>query len=178
MSTNGPISTTGGWDNPAGRNLSQQERDTIRKLVKAGYRHREIAIRIGRGKATVSRAARAMGFKPAKAKRPWSAQEDHQLIHLLNQGLSQRKIAEALHRHHPAISYRIWFLRSRADSGKEINYLPAPQLETGATKPTAQIKPLTDPAPEPFSPLGLPYAPDIWAIWKTRVFGPALPDAA
>lgn len=175
MSARGPITTTGGWDNLAGRNLSQHERDTIRTLVSAGYSHREIGIRIGRGKATVSRAARATGFKPARAKRPWTVEEDHRLIALANQGLSKRKIAIELGRHHPAIFYRIWFLRSRAEAGKEIHYLPSPQPDTigpaavRAPKPQSLATP--EAPPEPSSPLGLSNGPDLWAIWNRRVFG-------
>lgn len=165
MSTRGPIATTGGWDNPTGRNLSQQERDTIRKLVEAGQSHREIGIRIGRGKATVGRAARAMGFKPAQAKRLWTVEEDHRLIHLVNQGLSQRKIAVELGRHHAAISYRIWYLRSRAEAdtiGPATVRAPKPQRLAIPEAP-----------PEPSSLLGLPTAPDLWDIWNRRVFGVA-----
>lgn len=179
MSTRGPIATTGGWDNPTGRNLSQQERDTIRKLVSDGYSHREIGIRIGRGKATVSRHARSMGFMPAKAKRPWTKEEDHRLMHMLNQGLSQRKIAVELGRHHPAISYRIWYLRIRAEADKEIHYLPVPSPQPDTIGPAAVRAPkpqrLATPEapPEPSSPIGLPPAPDIWDVWNRRVFGVA-----
>lgn len=179
MSTRGPIATTGGWDNPTGRNLSQQERDTIRKLVEAGQSHREIGIRIGRGKATVGRAARAMGFKPAQAKRLWTVEEDHRLIHLVNQGLSQRKIAVELGRHHAAISYRIWYLRSRAEADKEIHYLPVPSPQPDTIGPATVRAPkpqrlaIPEAPPEPSSLLGLPTAPDLWDIWNRRVFGVA-----
>ena len=171
MIPSGPRETTGGWDHPGGRNLSQEERDTIRKLIRAGYSHRDVALRIGRSKATISRASKTMGIQPAKGKRPWTAQEDGQLIALANQHLSYAEISRAVHRSPAAVAVRLSFLRYR--SPERIRYQIQPLDQAPAAAPSQAKEPQVAWRAEPedhASPVGLPQEPDLYSLWHRAMY--------
>lgn len=171
------MTTTSGWDNPAGRNLSIAEKDRIRKLKKAGYGRNAIAVKLGRGYATISRYLRSNGDNAPVKTVYWTREEDRRLIHLQNEGKSQVQIAEALGRSRGAVGVRLSEHRKAALEGTEIHYRRTNAAESPKRAPEAVGAAFAE-VPELISvsqlgPIDLTPDLDLWAIWQRLVFGGA-----
>jgi len=173
MNAQGPRQTTGGWERKDARNLNQAEKTLIRKLKAAGHSRNQIAVKLGRGNATISRVLRDAGGTDAKQQAQyWSKEEDGRLIHLSNDGKSQQEIADAIGRSRNAVAIRLSVHRKAALDGTEIRYTKT--SGTAATKPTScPDSAVVADAPEDIfvTPLGLPAETDLYTTWSRAVFG-------
>jgi len=171
MKSSGPRQTTGGWERKDARNLNQAEKALIRKLKKAGYGRNAIAVKLGRGYATISRYLRSTDEDTLVKTLYWTPEEDRRLIHLHNEGRSQVQIAEALGRSRGAVGVRLSVHRKAALEGSEVQYSRTNAAESPKRAPEAASAVLAE-APEPvaFSPVGLPAAPDLYTLWHLAMY--------
>ena len=177
MKSSGPRQTTGGWERKDARNLNQTEKALIRKLKKAGYGRNAIAVKLGRGYATISRYLRSTDEDTLVKTLYWTPEEDRRLIHLHNEGRSQVQIAEALGRSRGAVGVRLSVHRKAALEGSEVHYIRTNAAESPKRAPEAGGAAFAE-VPEPITvnplgAIGLARDLDLWAIWERRVFGGA-----
>lgn len=153
-----------------GGHLTKSEREAIRALIGVGLSHSQVALRIGRGKATISNAAKKMGLTPAQAKRPWTVEEDARLIHLENEGLTRDEIQKALGRGYQAVAYRLCYLRKHTADKRRYQTLreptkPAPEPEQDQAPPAHRIAVAID-ADTIAQALGLEQETDLYSLWR------------
>jgi IS30 family transposase len=177
MNRQGPRQTTGGWERKGARNLNQAEKALIRKLKKAGYGRNAIAVKLGRGYATISRYLRTNGEDdPLVRTVYWTPEEDRRLIHLHNEGRSLVQIAEALGRSRGAVGVRLSVHRKAAFEGVEVQYSRTNAAESPKRAPEAASafwNEVTEPAVA--HSLRLLAEPDLYTIWHRAMYRGADP---
>jgi IS30 family transposase len=177
MKATGPRQTTGGWERKDARNLNSAEKALIRKLKKAGYGRNAIAVKLGRGYATISRHLRNNGEEAPVKTVYWTPEEDRRLIHLHNEGKSQMQIAEALGRSRGAVGVRLSVHRKAAMDGTEVQYSRTNAAESPKRAPEAASGVVADdPEPVAFNFLGLPAEPDLYTTWHRAMYRGAGPE--
>jgi IS30 family transposase len=176
MKSSGPRQTTGGWERKDARNVNQAERELIFKLKKSGYSRNAIAIKLGRGNATISRVLRDGAKRTKQRAKYWTRDEDAKLIRLTNEGKSQVEIAEALDRSRGAVAVRLSEHRKAALQGTEIRYTKI-NTEPVAMPAPASVRIDCNETPESLetTALGLPAEIDLYAVWHRAVFGGGQP---
>ena len=172
MNRQGPRQTTGGWERKDARNLNSAEKTLIRKLKKAGYDRNAIAVKLGRGYATISRYLRTNGEDdPLVRTVYWTPEEDRRLIHLHKEGRSQVQIAEALGRSRGAVGVRLSVHRKAALEGSEVQYSRTNAAESPKRAPEAASA-VCDEVTEPTvaHSLRLFEEPDLYTMWHRAMY--------